>query len=74
MATRRLQFGEVGEQGDVPVRKEQEVIVEEATRCNLGMQQDVAENQGIQGGVSNERRMNIDEGIHTPHAWSMTEG
>ena len=52
MATRRLQFGEVGEQGDVPVRKEQEVIVEEATRCNLGMQQDVAENQGIQGGVS----------------------
>jgi hypothetical protein len=45
MATRRLQFGEVGEQGDVPVRKEQEVIVEEATRCNLGMQQDVAENQ-----------------------------
>jgi hypothetical protein len=50
MATRRLQFGEVGEQGDVPVRKEQEVIVEEATRCNLGMQQDVSENQGIQGG------------------------
>jgi len=28
MATRRLQFGEVGEQGDVPVRKEQDVTVE----------------------------------------------
>jgi len=67
MATRRLQFGEVGEQGDVPV-------MFQMTRCNLGMQQDVAENQGIQGGVSNERRMNIDEGIHTPHASSMTEG
>jgi hypothetical protein len=62
------------------------VAVEEATRCNIGMQQVdtpccnfvdsllVGENQEIQGNGSNERSTNMAEGNRTPQACCQTEG
>ena len=83
MATRRLQFDEVGKNRCVPEMNEEGVAVEEATRCNIGMQQVdtpccnfvdsllVGENQGIQGNGSNERST---KGNRTPQACCQNEG
>jgi hypothetical protein len=86
MATRRLQFDEVGKNRCVPEMNKEGVAVEEATRCNIGMQQVdtpccnfvdsllVGENQEIQGNSSNERSANMAEGNRTPQACCQTEG
>ena len=68
MATRRLQFDEVGKNRCVPKMNEEGVAVEEATRCNIGMQQVDTPGcnfvyQGIQGNGSSERST---EGNRTP--------
>jgi hypothetical protein len=86
MATRRLQFAEVGKNRCVPEMNEEGVAVEEATICNREVQQVdapccnfvdsllVGENQEIQRNGSNERSTNTAEGNRTPQACCQTEG